>query len=258
LLKLHYAAIQYSVRVHHVATEIQERDSHISYQALAIIAMRAVTIHRAILDLCIGGWTPVNGILVRTLADLYANTLAIAMKPEDVEFMAFRYLMNFQLGRLRDTSLLKEIREQHRAEIDNVIANAPKLDRERVATFIDSYKPSNYWYQPEYSSPMDVLNKTEGDMKFMYRVFSGAVHGGTVGLGFLDDAPDDFDVNPRNHPRRNRLAIAMSSRWLLEISFARNSSERTGLEEEYQFVLREIFLSLRPMIEADQILGHSG
>jgi hypothetical protein len=115
LLRLHYAAIQYSVRVHRAATERQERDSHISYQALAIIAMRAVTIHRAILDLCIRGWTPVTGTLVRTLADLYANTLAIAMRPDDVEFMAFRYLANFSISQLAVTSVPKKKREEYRA-----------------------------------------------------------------------------------------------------------------------------------------------
>jgi hypothetical protein len=255
LLRLHDAVITYSVEVHKLATQKQEREPHLSYEALAIISMRAVTIHRAILDLCRAGWTPVASILIRTLGDLYANALAIVFKSEDTELMAFRYLLNFPISQAGDTSVPKKLRAKYRAEIDQVIARAHTLDPEKAEQFLASYKPVNYWYQPEHSSPTDLLKKTQGDMKLVYRVFSGAVHGGTVGLGFLDDKPDEFDVNPRSHPKRNRLAVALSSRWVLEISFLRDSSEETGLQEHYTYILTKLFLPLKEMVGADQIIG---
>jgi hypothetical protein len=253
LMVLHNAVIQYAVRVQQAATNRQEQDPHVAYSALATIAMRAATIHRAVLSLCVDGWTPVNSVLIRTLADLYVNVVAIAFEPAHIEFMAFRYLYNFQISHLNDTSVPPAQRKRCNEELETAIGAAAKLNPARIREFIAAYKKASYWFQPEFKSPTDVLCKTKGDMPFLYRVFSGAVHGGVVGLGFLDDTPDEFDINPRNHPRRNRMAIALSSRFLLEISFVRDSVEDTGLADEYEFVKDNIFLPLRGIVSGNEV-----
>jgi uncharacterized protein DUF5677 len=252
LENLHDAAIEYAVKVHRIATEMQVKDPHISYQALAILHMRAVTIHRAIRDLCELGWTPVTSILIRTLLDLYANVVAIAIVPENVQFMAFRYLTHHRLARLNDTTVNKEEKGKIRTEAEAALSQIPKTDAERIRKLLDDYPRKGYWYQPEFASPTSLLNQTKGEMAFIYRVFSGSVHGGMVGLGFLDDDPDEFDINHREHPRRTPLAIAMSSRLLLETTFLRDCSEKTNRNELYFHVRDNIFMPLREILEAAQ------
>jgi hypothetical protein len=249
LAHLHDAAIDYAVTVHQRATEINLHDPHISYQALAILHMRAVTIHRAILNLCELGWTPVASILIRTLLDLYANVIAIGMVPENVHFMAFRYLCHHQLVRLHDTTVSKEQRAQITKEMEIALPGLPREDAERVRLLLKEYPRKNYWYQPEFASPSAILGQTKGEMAFIYRAFSGSVHGGVVGLGFLDGKPDEFDINPREHPRRTPLAIAMSSRLLLEITLLRDGSEDTKQGEMYSHIKNELFMPLRGIID---------
>jgi len=191
----------------------------------------------------------VTSILIRTLVDLYVNVLAIVISPADSEFMAFRYLLSFALSRVNDTSLGLEVREKHRKEIEGAIAHLPESDIKRAEALLGDKNRKNYWYQPEYANPTALLKRTTGDMPFLYRVLSGSTHGGTVGLGFLDDQPDDFDINQREHPRRTPLAIAFSSRILLELTFLRDGAENTGQTAGYYFILNEVYLPLRKVIE---------
>jgi hypothetical protein len=247
--KLHEAIIWYGVEVHKAASSLQQKSPHLSYQALAILHMRALTIHRAVRDLCELGWTPVTSILIRTLLDLYANMLAIVINPVDVEFMAFRYLLSFPISKLTDPSASEDEKAEHRNKLDADIPHLPKQDQDRARKLIEEPRRISYWYQPEFASPSALLNKTKGEMQFVYRVLSGSVHGGTVGLGFLDDAPDDFDINQREHPRRTPIAIAMCSRLTLELAFLRDQAERTGLDSIYYKIKDNMFLPLRPAVE---------
>src|SRR5580704_10104655 len=222
---LHESVIEYAVDVHRRATHLQQKRAHVSYRALAILHMRAVTIHRSVLVLCELGWTPVTSILIRTLLDLYANVIAILLEPENTEFMGFRYLAHPHLTRLHDTTVPKAERERIRVNMDAAAVQLPEPDIARAKELLSSYPRRSYWYSPEFESPNAVLSNTKGEMTFIYRLLSGSVHGGTVGLGFLDDNPDEFDINARNHPRRSPLAIALSSRLLLETTFLRDSGE---------------------------------
>ena len=81
LQKLHGIVIHYSVEVQEAATRLEANRPHVSYHALANLHMRAILLHRSIRDLCEAGWTPVTGVLIRTLLDIYVNCLAIAIVP---------------------------------------------------------------------------------------------------------------------------------------------------------------------------------
>ena len=246
---MHNSVIDYSCRVQEQAVALQNANPHLSYEALAAIHTRAVLIHRSTRDLCENGWTPVSSILIRTLADLYANAIAILFNEKDREYMAFRYMLAFPLSRVNDTSLTKEVRARHEAEITEIISHLPETDRDRASELLKNNCRKNYWFQPEFESPTDVLKKTKGDMPFLYRVFSGSTHGGVVGLGFLDDDPDVANINPREHPRKTPGAIVASSRLALEITFLRDGAENTGYTSLYTFIKDRLLLPLRDILE---------
>jgi len=248
LHKLHEIVIHYSIEVQRSSARLQEARPHVSYLALANLQMRAITIHRSIRTLCEAGWTPVTVILIRTLLDIYVNCLGIAIVQEDSEFMAFRFLFAFQLGRVNDTTLPKEVRRRHLAEIEQAILKLPSGDQARATALLSDSTRKNYWFQPEFSSPSELLKRTEGEMPFLYRTFSGSAHGGIVGLSLLDDDPDKPDINPKNHPRTTALAIAGSSRLLLEISFLRDQIEGTQENAGYYFIKDEVFMPMKGKI----------
>jgi hypothetical protein len=245
LHKLHEIVIRYSIKVQSAAARLQGIRPHVSYQAFADLHMRAVVIHRSIRDLCEAGWTPVTGILIRTLLDIYVNCLAIAIEPENSEFMAFRFLFAFQLSRVNDSSVPKKSRLKHRKEIEAAILQLPSNDTARATALITDKTRKNYWYQPEFSSPSDLLRKTKGDMPSLYRIFSAATHGGIVGLALFDDEPDTPNINPRQHPRQTPIAILGSARYLLEITFLRDQAEGTQELAGYYFIKDEVLLPMK-------------
>jgi hypothetical protein len=245
LQRLHGIVIHYSIKVHRAATRLDADRPHVSYHALANLHMRAVVIHRSIRDLCEAGWTSVTGILIRTLLEIYVNCLAIAIVPEDSEFMAFRFLLAFQLSRVNDSTLPKETRQAHREEIEAAISQLPSKDTARATALITDTTRKSYWYQPEFSSPSDLLKKTKGDMPFLYRAFSGSTHGGVVGLAILDDEPDTPNIDPRRHPRKTPISIFASARLLLEIAFLRDQIEGTGKDAGYYFIKDKVLLPMK-------------
>jgi hypothetical protein len=245
LQTLHGIVIHYSIKVQEAATRLEADRPHVSYHALANLHMRAIIIHRSIRDLCEAGWTPVTGILIRTLLDIYVNCLAIAIVPEDSEFMAFRFLLAFPLSRVNDSTLSKEIRQAHREEIEVAISRLPSKDTARATALITDTTRKSYWYQPEFSNPSDLLRRTIGDMPFLYRTFSSSTHGGVVGLALLDDEPDTPNINPKRHPRKTPISIVASSRLLLEITFLRDQIEGTQENVGYYFIKDEVLLPLK-------------
>jgi hypothetical protein len=187
----------------------------------------------------------VAGILIRTLLDIYVNCLAIAIEPENSEFMAFRFLFAFQLSRVNDTAVPKKDRLEHRKEIEAAILQLPGKDAARSTALITDTTRKSYWYQPEFSSPSDLLKRTKGDMPSLYRIFSAATHGGVVGLAVLDDEPDTPNINPRKHPRKMPLAIIASARYLLEITFLRDQIEGTQENAGYYFIKDKVLLPMK-------------
>ncbi len=247
--RLHNIVIHYAVEVQKATNTLPPENRPISFDAFAILHTRAVILHRSIRELCERGWTPAAGVLIRTLLDLYINILAIVIKPEDSEFMAYRYLLAFQLGRVNDSSLDKQARKQHGKELQEALVHLSPEDQTRMKAVLEDKASRSYWFQPEHRSPSELLKKTKGEMPSLYRTFSGSTHGGVVGSALLDDEPDNFDINPKQHPRRTPLAIAASSRLLLEITFLRDSAQGTGQTAGYHFIKDKIFLPMKALVE---------
>lgn len=106
---LHDAVIQYAVDVQTAAAQKHEKqpDHPLSHGALFTLHWRATIIHRSIRTLCVTGWTPVLPILIRTLLDIVASCYAIVAKPQDAEYMGFKYMGSFLIQALREGDFLR-------------------------------------------------------------------------------------------------------------------------------------------------------
>ena len=241
---LHDAVIDYAVAVQKAAAERHEKkpDHPLSHGALFTLHWRAIIIHRAIRALSVTGWTPVVSILVRTMLDIIASCYAIVAKPEDAEYMGFKYMGSYLIQALKEGDYPEEVLKFDQEQLDKLRAQAKGADVARVDQFIKDYKPHLYWYRPEYESAGAILETVSTDLFSTYRVFSSAVHGGFLGSALFDDTPDMADVNPHEHPRRTRAAIVMSSRNLLELSYMRDRFESAGLDEQYKTIMKDLYL----------------
>lgn len=244
LERLHDAAIDYAVEINSSAATNRENslDHPLSHGALFSLHWRAIVIHRAIRVLCVTGWTPVVPILIRTLLDIAASCYAIVATPENSEFMGFKYTASFLIQALKDGDLPPETLKNDQEQLDKLRDQAKGTDVVRVEQFIKEYKPQRFWYRPEYDGPSAILKTASTDLLYVYKIFSGAVHGGFLGSVVFDDTPDMADINAHDHPRRSRNAIVISSRLLLEISYLRDKFEGTSLENRYKQIMKELYM----------------
>jgi len=244
LEQLHNAVTDYAAEVNGISAKNHEKspDNPLSYGALFTLHWRAIVIHRAIRVLCVTGWTPVVPILIRTLLDIVASCYAIVAIPENAEYMGFKYVASFLVQALKERNVPHEVLTNDQEQLKTLRAQVNAKDEERVEQFIREYKPQAFWYRPEYNGPSAILQTASTDLYYVYRVFSGAVHGGFVGAGLFDDTPDVANINPQDHPRRSRLGIVTSSRILLEISYLRDRFEGTKQEGAYKKIMTHLYM----------------
>jgi hypothetical protein len=242
--KLHEAVIQYAVDVNSRAASQHETTprSPLAHGGLFTLQWRAIVIHRAIRVLCVTGWTPAVPVLVRTLLDIVASCLAIVMKPEDTEYMGFKFMGSYLIQAIKDPDTPEAVRKFDEEQLEKLRGQLHGNDLVRGDRLIREYRPQPYWYRPECDSPGPILKNASTEFVWIYRTFSGAVHGGFLGSALFDEIPDKADINPHPHPRRTRVAIIMSYRILLEISYLRDQFEGTKLDETYKKIMKELYL----------------
>jgi hypothetical protein len=73
----------------------------------------------------------------------------------------------------------------------------------------------------------------------LWHNFCGTSHGADIGSVLFSDNPDSTGINPEENPRRTRSAIVISSRFLLDISYARAQCENVADEDEYKRFVRD-------------------
>ncbi len=250
--KLHDEIITYAVRIQQAAAANHEKrlDFPLSYTALYTLHGRAILVHRSIRALCQSGWTPSTPVLIRTLLDIIASCYAIAAKPEDAEYMGFKFLASYLIQATRDPETADAIRESSRENLERLREQLRGQDPVRADELIKNYVQRSYWYQPEFQSPGTILKTAKNDLYFIYRQFSGAAHGGFLGSLLFNDSPDTPDIDPHEHPRRTRDAIVMSSRLLLDISYLRGQFEGVTTVAKYHQVLAELILPQKELCNA--------
>jgi hypothetical protein len=139
---------------------------------------------------------------------------------------------------LNDADTSHELRKTNREQVEKLRRALRGKNIARVDQFIEEYAPQPYWFRPEFYSPGAILKTAKNDLFFMYRQFSGSVHGAFLGSLLFDDTPDIADINPQEHPRRTRSAVVASSRILLDISYLRAQFEGVADENRYTEILK--------------------
>lgn len=244
LAMLHDVIIEYAVRIQTAAALKQEKTTEgpVSHAALFTLHRAAIVAHRAIRSLCETGWTQVTPTLNRTLLDVLASNYAIVSKSEDSEYMAFKFMCSYLIQAIGDPDTADEPRRQNQEQLDKMRQQLKGPDVKRVDAFITNFKPQPYWSCPEFSSPGKIFKDVIPRFFYIYRQFSGTVHGSFIGSVLFSDSPDTPSINPQENPVRTRSAIIASSRLLLDISWARGTFDGIANLAEYNEIVRDYIL----------------
>jgi hypothetical protein len=199
-------------------------------------------IHRAILTLCEDGWAFATVPLLRTMIDFLMSAAVIAEQKTEAEYRGFKYTHFFLKARLKDTHLSAEARIAHKSQLEKSIAQLPTGQQQKARYFIFQERLWSYWYCPEYRRPKEILDRllSQG-IRFVYDMFSGGSHGGYLGLSVLKDEPDLKHPNQRADAKSQNLALAGSTRLLLETMSIRDRFENEGANQRtYEGLLRQL------------------
>ena len=259
LVQLHNAAWTYAVNIQAGSAAKQEKTAEgpLAHSALASLHRTAIVLHCSVRSLCEAGWTQVTPILIRTLLDVIVNVYAIAIKQEDSEYMAFKFLCSDFVKLVQDTDTAEEVRKHDQEQLDRMRRVLKGADVKRVDDFIANFKPVPYWFRPEFSSPGTIFREKIPRLFDMYRQFSGSTHASLIGSLLFSDTPDAPSINPAQNPIRTASAIVSSSRLLIDISWGRAEFDGFADTEEYKFLVKTLVLPLREKVEAKVSTGTS-
>ena len=195
------------------------------------------------------GWTPIPPILIRTLLDIIASAYAVVAKPEDAEYMGFKFMGSYLIQSVKDPDTSGALRAENTEQLGRLRQQLRGADVGRSEELIKNYAPQTYWYRARNTTARVRFSRCpKNDLQFMYRQFSGSAHGGFLGSALFDDSPDMADINPQEHPRRSRSALVASSRLLLDISYIRGQFEGVAEEAKYKQIVTELILPQKAKI----------
>ncbi|MBU0633435.1 MAG: hypothetical protein KKA52_00045 [Candidatus Omnitrophica bacterium] len=202
-----------------------------------------ITYHRAIVCLAENGWAHNSTPLIRTLIELIVNCGVLT--EEDYEFRAFRYIA-FELLKVKDDI---QKRETTKDEIrKQVFVYMDGEDIKKAEKYLNQKDLGIYWYSGIYNGPRHVIKEKAPFLMDSYDLGGSASHGGQFGYKILDESPELKDINPRKDPYSANLAVALSIRFLLELSLLRDKFEQLGLNANYDKHFKK-HMALRIIIE---------
>lgn len=234
ILQLHSDVQEYATVVN---GSIASAHGGVSPHPLSSGALYALTadlfgIHRAVLTLCIDGWAFAVVPLLRSMIDILMSAAVITEQETEAEYRGFKYSHFFLKAQLKDTHLSAEARSALRSQLEDGVAQLPASQRQKARDFIFRERLRSYWYCPEYRRPMEILDRfLSKEIRFIYDMFSGGSHGGYLGLSVLKDEPDLKHPNQRADTRSQNLALAGSTRILLETMNIRDHFEHGGANQ---------------------------
>lgn len=197
-------------------------------QALNVLEWNAVLTHRAVRSLCEAGWTPVTGVLNRTLLDIFANCVAIVDAPGRADYMGFKYLSEFYRKWLTDPGITEPERDEANTALDMLVDKLPAPDQVRARDLVREGHPRPYWFQPEHDTPSQVLGRAQHDIRPIYKMLSGVTHGSFSMKMLFNDDPRSEDIDPREHARNAPRAVLACSRLVLEVCYIRDHWDNQG------------------------------
>ena len=208
--------------------------------ALLRISADIFTLHRSIFSLCHDGWSLVTAIILRTMIELQLNILIITKSLADCEYLGFKYMYGFHKKTLNYKGASENSKKDSKKAIDDELNRLDASTRNKAKAFVFEQPLGGYWYNPEYKSPKDILRKLNNDSIIeTYELFSGATHGGMLGLALLKGQSDDIHPNPRADKFSQNLALSYSSRILIESFYARGIFEGVNLKKEFNRLWEE-------------------
>jgi hypothetical protein len=173
--------------------------------------------------------------------DLLVSVFALGRKPEDAEFMGFRFMAHSLIEAMYDPDAEPAQQQRDKVMVDLLKSNLSAPDVKRAADLTLAYqqKIPPYWYWPDIPNPGTAIKQNMGRLWTLWHHFCGSSHGADVGSVLFSDNPDGAGINPEENPRRTRSATVISSRFLLDISYARAQCENVADEDEYKRFVRE-------------------
>lgn len=248
LKQLHDEIIEFGSILQKISDLKKQRENHIGdnvYTVFSKINAFAITLHRAVLTLCEGGWTHTTPLLIRTILECSANCLVVTNN-DSPEYMAFKYLYFPYLELLRDKKSSEELKAKIVTDLNVGLDRITDSEiKRRAEEFVYGKKSFNRWFKPEKKFITSIIEEYSGEeMLFVYGALSATTHGYHFGMGFFKDNSDIVTIDPLENPKRSKGAILSSSRHLLEHLYLRNQNETLGLESEYSR-LRDKILSFK-------------
>src|SRR6185312_308440 len=146
---------------------------------------------------------------------------------------SFKYLSGEFLKGISDSDASDNLKKTNADQLHNLRTYVQSSEVQRVEEFVNNYRKTNYWFQPEYSSPGRIFRDAMPRVYETYLQFSGSAHASFIGARLFSDLPDAPTINPSEHPVRTRSAIAAVSRLTIDISWARGSFEGVTNDAEH-------------------------
>ena len=244
LEELHDAVIEFALAVNGRVDDQFEKivtRGPLAYKALQRLHRTAIVTHRSVKSLCVASWTATTPVVMRTLVDLLVSVFALAREPKDAEFMGFRFMAHSMIEGMYDPDAEPAQQQRDKVLVDVLKSNLSAPDIKRADDLILAYKQKipSFWYWPEIPNPGTAIKQNMNRMWTLWHHFCGSSHGADIGSVLFSDNPDGSGINPEQNPRKTRMAILISSRFLLDISHARAQSEGVADEDEYKRVVRD-------------------
>ncbi len=241
-IRLHATVRSYAIDANtESADKFNSQSTPMARSALSVLSHDCLTVHHAIVMLCMSGWSSPAAVLVRTQMDILISTMAITQH-EKSELMAYKYLYLSFRQAIRDGTFPAAEQERSRKTCLDGLKLLSDDIGEEAKSYIFKGKRANYWYAQEYHRPTDFLREHSGHPEWerIYKDLSRAAHGGYMGMRLFRDGADGLDIGPREPGTAAERAIGLSAFVMLEQTYSRSLFEGLTFVDQYPDLKREV------------------
>jgi hypothetical protein len=156
-------------------------------------------------------------------------SIAVIANSDRPDVAAFRYFYALARDVLQDVAQVPDIvaaaEASIRAEMDEAVkqhmAQMTEDDQRAASDFLGQPPGGHYWYSGLFQGPTAIIRQFfSTEVLEVYRFFSSATHAAFIGMRRFRDDPGLQNINPRKDPRAAGFSILVSSRMLIDGSYA--------------------------------------